>query len=293
MKPFELEQSLKTKNGYKRYKNPYLRYAGGKSLAVGHLLNKLPDDIDKLISPFFGAGSFELALSQECNINVIGYDIFEPLTLFWKYIINDKEIFTDTLLTLKADKETYEKIRKIVSDKSFNSLDDLTKASYFYYNHNNSYGPGFPGWSSSVYLNQQKWENKISLLKNNELNNLQVYCDDFVNVIDKCDGFLYLDPPYYLSGKMFKGIYPSRNRPFNHNNFKHQELFEMLNNYKYKWMLSYNDCDEIKSLYKNFNFYFPEWQYTMGQGETRIGKNRLNDNNNHIKKSHEILITNY
>jgi DNA adenine methylase len=82
MKPFELEQSLKTKNGYKRYKNPYLRYAGGKSLAVGHLLNKLPDDIDKLISPFFGAGSFELALSQECNINVIGYDIFEPLTLF-------------------------------------------------------------------------------------------------------------------------------------------------------------------------------------------------------------------
>lgn len=34
------------------------------------------------------------------------------------------------------------------------------------------------------------------------------------------------------------------------------------------------------------------WQYTMGQGETRIGKNRLQrdyDNNN-IKTSHELLI---
>ena len=28
----------------------------------------------------------------------------------------------------------------------------------------------------------------------------------------------------------------------------------------------------------------------MGQGETRIGANRINGNRNHVKQSHEILI---
>jgi DNA adenine methylase len=34
------------------------------------------------------------------------------------------------------------------------------------------------------------------------------------------------------------------------------------------------------------------WQYTMGQGETRIGKNRAKRNydNTNTKQSHEILI---
>ncbi len=42
--------------------------------------------------------------------------------------------------------------------------------------------------------------------------------------------------------------------------------------------------------YKDFQQFFPSWQYTMGQGETRIGKNRKNNKSDHIKKSHEIII---
>ena len=34
-----------------------------------------------------------------------------------------------------------------------------------------------------------------------------------------------------------------------------------------------------------------KWQYTFGQGDTRIGANRQNLNGgSHIKKSHELLI---
>jgi DNA adenine methylase len=57
-------------------------------------------------------------------------------------------------------------------------------------------------------------------------------------------------------------------------------------------VLSYNDCKEIREMYKDFKIIDVSWQYTMGQGETRIGKNRLQKDSNHIKKSHEILITN-
>ena len=47
-------------NGYKRYLGSPLRYAGGKSLAVGYILEYLHDDIDKVISPFIGGGILEV-----------------------------------------------------------------------------------------------------------------------------------------------------------------------------------------------------------------------------------------
>ena len=40
---------------YKRYNNLILRYPGGKSLAVGYIIENLPDNINKIVSPFIGA----------------------------------------------------------------------------------------------------------------------------------------------------------------------------------------------------------------------------------------------
>ena len=37
---------------------------GGKSLAVGHIIKSLPP-IKRLISPFFGGGSVEIAIAQK------------------------------------------------------------------------------------------------------------------------------------------------------------------------------------------------------------------------------------
>jgi DNA adenine methylase len=295
MKISDLAISLKSGDHYKRYKNPYLRYAGGKSLAVGHIISHIPDDTKTIVSPFFGGGSLEIALALECDVSIKAFDIYEPLVLFWDNLINNNQAFTDELAKLKANKRTYEKIRLLVDDiNKYLDISNLEKAVYFYYNHNLSYGPGFPGWPSSVYLNQKKWKSKIKFLKENPLKNISVRQKSFEDAIDiNSTEFMYLDPPYFLAGKMFRGIYPSRNRPFNHNGFDHNLLCDILKKYKGKWVLSYNDCDEVKKMYKGYNFYYPEWQYTMGQGETRIGTNRKNINADHIKKSHEILITNF
>ncbi|MCR2102534.1 DNA adenine methylase, partial [Campylobacter upsaliensis] len=48
---------LKGKNlVYKRYTKSPLRYGGGKSLAVGLILEQIPSDTKRLISPFIGGG---------------------------------------------------------------------------------------------------------------------------------------------------------------------------------------------------------------------------------------------
>jgi len=66
----------------------------------------------------------------------------------------------------------------------------------------------------------------------------------------------------------------------------------LLKQHKGGWIMSYNDCSWVRETYKDYEIIDVSWQYTMGQGETRIGKNRLErdfDNDN-VKTSHEVLI---
>ena len=90
---------------------------------------------------------------------------------------------------------------------------------------------------------------------------------------------------------MFRGIYPQRNFPIHHNGFNHELLAKLLKAHEGKFILSYNDCGWVRDTYKEFKNLEPKWQYTMGQGETRIGKNRIErGDDNNIKQSHELLI---
>ena len=155
-----------------------------------------------------------------------------------------------------------------------------------------SYGPMFLGWPSSNEIKKEKWIRRINKLKNNTFKNLEVYCSDFEFVLNKHkDDFIFLDPPYYLDGdsKMFKGMYPNCNFAIHHNNFNHFKMCELLKKHKGGFFITYNNCSTIRNLYKDYKFEFPKWQYTYGQGEKRIGKNRDNTKNN-IKQSHEIFI---
>ena len=65
---------------------------------------------------------------------------------------------------------------------------------------------------------------------------------------------------------------------------------ELLLNHKGGFILSYNDSPTIRRWYKDFEIIELPIQYTMGQGETRIGLNRKMKNSNHIKKTKELLI---
>ncbi len=283
-------------NKYKRVPCSTIRYAGGKSLAVGYVIELLPDNITKIVSPFFGGGSIEIAMSKYLDLEVKGYEIFDILCNYWKFQIENPKILYKELKKLKPTKKEFERIRKILNKvwKKEITLDPLTLAVYFVYNFNLSYGPGFMGWSSKIYLNEKRYKRIIERIRDFQPKNLKVKCADFQNIIKKYpNDFLYCDPPYYIGedSKMFKGIYPMRNIPIHHKDFPHEVLKDLLKKHKGGFILSYNDCPTIREYYKEFKQYFPSWQYTMGQGETRIGKNRIeNGSNNHIKGSHEIIV---
>ncbi len=287
----------KGKHKYSRYNGLPLRYAGGKSLAVGHIVEYLPSNITSIVSPFFGGGSVEIACARELNIKVKGYDVFDILTNYWQVQIKQPIELYNYLCKWKPTKHKYQQVKgrlKAHWDKS-NKIDDkISLAAHYWFNHNLSYGPGFLGWMSKIYEDQNRYIRLLDKVRNFTCPELSVCWGNFSTTIPKnASSFMYCDPPYYLSGnsKMFKGIYPQRNFPIHHNHFDHALLRDLLHKHKGGFILSYNDCETIRDWYSDFEIIEVEWQYTLGQGETRIGKNRIeNGTNNHIKNSHELLV---
>ncbi len=291
--------SLKGKSlTYKRYTKSPLRYGGGKSLAVGLIVEHFPDDIQRVVSPFIGGGSVEVASALELGLEVRAYDIFDILVNFWQIAIAQSNALYTELEKLEPTKEVYEQIKNELKAhyKNTTNLDSLTLARDYYFNFNLSYGPGFLGWMSKIYEDKARYKNMLKKLRDfgAHKQNLVVECESFEAVFEKYpNDFFYCDPPYFLSGdsKMFKGIYPMRNFPIHHNGFKHELLAELLRAHKGRFVLSYNDCEWVREAYRDFKILEPKWQYTMGQGETRIGKNRIErGDSDNIKQSHELLI---
>ncbi|MDI9313223.1 MAG: DNA adenine methylase [Hydrotalea sp.] len=284
------------KNKYKRYLGAPIRYAGGKSLAVGLIVENIPSSIKSIMSPFLGGGSVEVALAKELGLPVKAYDTFDILINFWQELLHNKEDLIKTLYQLAPSPEKYVEIKKELNAhwKKEKYLSPLSLATHYYFNHNLSYGPGFLGWMSKIYQDKKKYYKLLNKLENFHVPNLSVEVGNFIDTIPyhKYE-FIYADPPYYLTGdsKMFRGIYPQRNFPIHHNNFDHNQLAKLLLAHRGGFLLSYNDCSAVRNLYSGCKIIEVAWQYTMGQGETRIGFNRIESGTlSHVKKSHELLI---
>jgi len=285
------------KTEYKRYAGAPIRYAGGKSLAVGLMVERIPDTVKRIVSPFLGGGSVEVACAVDLNLPVIASDIFDVLMTYWRVQLSEPRALYERLLKFTPTVDEYyvakERLRK--HWKGELPLDtELDVAAYFYFNHNTSYGPHFLGWPSRVYLQPHRYQSIVEKVRDFRAPNMSVACESFETVVPRYGtDFLYCDPPYYLDGdsKTFIGMYPHRNFPIYHNGFKHDVLRDLLMQHRGGFVLSYNDCSTIREWYRGLNMIAPTWQYTFSQGDTRIGENRLKHNNgSYIKHSHELII---
>ena len=277
-----------------------MKYAGGKAFGVYQILEYFPKNLSKVVSPFIGGGSLEVAICKELQVPVIGYDIFELLVNYWQVQIKQPQELYEKLKTFPNTKEFYAKIKDILKEV-FNkggelkrgSYTDLELAAFYYYNHNLSYGPQFLGHMSNLYLDDNKYQKTLNKVKNFNVKNLQVHHRRFENVIPAHNGdFMYLDPPYVLGGdsKVYRGLYPSSAMPIFHNKFDHEKLANLLKKHFGGFILSYNDCSWVRETYKEFEIVEIAWQYSMGMGVKTIGKYRQKNNLTHIKKSSELLI---
>ena len=280
---------------YRRYLASPLRYAGGKSIAVGLILELLPAGVTTLCSPFMGGGSVEIACAKALGMRVHAYDVFDVLCSYWQRQLADPLGLHLQMKDWAPDRETFAAVKERLRQhwEGERRLDDLDLAAHYYFNSNMSYGPHFLWWPSDLHLTLSRWRVMLDKVRRFSASGLSVECLDFhASLVRHRDDFLYCDPPYHLDeGRTFTGMYPNRNHPVHHRGFDHEGLRDLLRQHRGGFILSYNDCELIRDWYADCMVSAPSWHYTFGQGDRRIGPNRSRDNEgSYVKSSHELLL---
>lgn len=233
-----------------------LRYPGGKSRAVKQIREYFPPNLTKLVAPFIGGASIELACAND-GITVQGYDLFKPLASFWQAAILDKSrLVHEVEYWYNLDKETY----KAFQLELLNIPDTFEQGAAFFVLNRAS----FSGTTLSGGMNPELprfTRSSIRRLKHTRTKNLSVECGDFRETIPRHrDDFMYLDPPYVIE----QNLYGCRGDLSQ--NFPHKALAQELKKCS-RWVLSYNDCDLVRDLYSDYIIETPEWTYGMGKNK--------------------------
>ena len=281
MNKFEFLNSITKPNGeFKRLNRiSPLRYPGGKTKAIGLITQYLPDNMPtRILSPFMGGASLEIAWSNNLDgvEEVVACDIFHPLTNFWNHILNDPNKLADELEKFKLGDNNYRAYKQILKDwyedPIKNKLTDLEAAAHFYYNMQLSYGPMFLGWTSpGKPTTESDYKGILKRVRDFKCPKLKVENLSFKESLEKYpEHFVYADPPYLLGydSTVFKAIYPNQGGE-HHKGFEHELLRDLLNSRNTEFIISYNDCGTIRQWYKNYKQFYPKWQYSYQQGETR------------------------
>ena len=239
----------------KNYPKSPLRYPGGKNRAIKAIYACIPQNETKLCSPFLGGASIELACTPK--MQVYGYDVFSPLVDFWQVLMGHPNLLAQRVERYyPLSRSKFYNLQK----RYVNLESQVERAAAFYVLNRSSFSgttlsggmsPGHPRFT----------ESSIERLRSFKADNFNVECADFREAIPKHeDAFLYLDPPY-INGQALYGL-----KGDTHKDFNHQALADILHK-RDRWIMSYNDRDEIRELYKDNPILSVEWIYGMSKNK--------------------------
>jgi DNA adenine methylase len=247
-----------------------LRYPGGKTRAckpLNEILDKYFNmkNYKSIVSPFFGGGSFEFHIQNKYDLHIIANDKFEPLYNFWNICLTNKEDLCNKLYKYidTINKEIFTNFRKQIRDSTGVELNRAII--YFIINRCSFSGSTLSGGFSLESSKKRFTVSSIDRINQLNLSNFEISNHDFENFINKHNNennFIFLDPPYYLEEK--SKLYG--NNGDMHEKFDHNKLFNCIST-KTNWLMTYNNCEFIKQLYKDFSIIETSWSYGMNKSK--------------------------
>ncbi|MFW6311937.1 MAG: DNA adenine methylase [Nanoarchaeota archaeon] len=267
----------------------YLRYPGGKSRYIKrYIIDFIPDEFNRFIEPFAGGASVSIFFKKLFSNNTFWInDIDYNLYCFWMSLRDNTE---DLYNKVKFYKDTYhngnrkELFKKLKSE--INNYDNIIDIAVAYYVLNKT---SFSGLTQQGNFTPLAWDSNFSynniekLRKGNEyLKDIYITNKDYSSILeDVYDGdFIFLDPPYDID-KFLYGNNGENHRNFDH--YKFNRLIKKTNKEKdFKFLITYNDNEVLRDMYKEFYIYDREFNYVMNFGKEKKGN-----------KKNEIFITNF
>ena len=271
MNSYKVDPVYKKSSDY--CKSP-LRYPGGKFYALKFILpilNAVPHR--HFYEPFFGGGSVFFG-KEKSKFNTVN-DLDRDIINLYKVIQSPKsfkvfyKLFDDEI----ASRERHYEI-KMLEPK--NEIDWAFKT--FYLNRTSYSGIiNNPAWGYAIGASSppKNWSNFL-LNAHEKIQNVQISQEHFrehlIN-IESENTLAYIDPPYYKADQ--KRAYQ---RSFGLDD--HLELCNILRDSKFKFVLSYDNCEEVKNLYDWAFISTREWFYNTANssGPRKMGKELLISN---------------
>lgn len=238
-----------------------LRYPGGKT-KIAPLVNAIMENAKikngVYIEPFAGGAGVALTLLLRNNVShIVINDMDTTIYAFWYSVLNYNEEFIQLIKDTPITIEEWYNQKKIFLNNNVNNILELGFATFFLNRTNRSgilkAGPigGYNQtgkYSIDVRFNKEdlitrikrigEYRDKISLF------NLEI--KEFINSVlpeYESNAFVYFDPPYYKKGHE---LYINFFKPEDH-----QVLSALIKQIKIDWMVTYDNTEEIKAIYKD------------------------------------------
>jgi DNA adenine methylase len=250
-----------------------LRYPGGKTRTckiLDDIFIKYFDisDIDTIISPFFGGGSFEFFLQNKYNKPIIANDKFIPLITFWNQSKSNPTALCEVLREDINQSVTKDKFMNYRSTM-LNTINPLQIArQYFVINRCSNSGATLSGGFSLESSKKRFTLSSVERIDALDLRRIDFHHSDFQEFLHTFGrmpkSFLFLDPPYSLGDSQNKLYGISGDL---HETFNHEALYVLLSTVDTPWMMTYNDCPHIRELYKNYTICNVHWSYGMNKSK--------------------------
>lgn len=256
-----------------------LRYPGGKTKIaplVNLIIEKAGIKNGVYIEPFAGGAGVALSLLLNNKVDTIVInDIDIAIYAFWYSVLNYTEKFVQLIKDTSVTIDEWRKQKEIFIRKNQNNLLELGFATFFLNRTNRSgilkAGPigGFK--QKGNYLIDARF-NKSNLIKRvqriaqykEKINLYNLEIKDFINKIlpkYKNNAFVYFDPPYYNKGHE---LYINFFKPEDH-----KVLASLIKNLKIDWMVTYDNVEDVKVIYRGIEQKIFELDYSLA----RKGKN--------------------
>ena len=257
-----------------------LRFPGSKSKVLKKLDLYLSIPHKEYREPFFGGGSifFGKRLAEYNWVNDK-----DPYIYDFFITVRDNPIEL-CILIQQYGKPTIERWHQYRNEPM---PDDRLERAYRFLFFNRTNYSGIFHSNPIGGLNQEsqwkidcRWNEKLICKRiiecSSKLQEVNITCFDFEEVISKPgeNVLLMIDPPYYKNGSK---LYPLS---LDHND--HVRLSKLLKSTNHKFILTIDDCEEIREIYNDSGFYFynTTWKYTI---------NSRKQNNN----GKELFISNF
>ncbi|MEL4894632.1 DNA adenine methylase [Crocosphaera sp. Alani8] len=263
-----------------------LRYPGGKSRAIKQIQGQFPDkfNFSEYREPFVGGGSMFIYLKQVYpNIDIWINDLNPELYLFWKVAQSDLKKLVTKLREIRKErtdgKELFKQLRQVDVEKK----SDFERAvRFFILNRITFSGTIESGGYSEKSFQTRFTESSIDRLEKlaHILPGIRITNLDYQEVIkeDRDKSFIFLDPPYLTATK--SKLYGKDGNL--HTSFNHQEFAETMKKCQHQWLITYDDSQEIREYFQDFNII--PWNLQYGMNNYKQGK---------AEKGQEIFVRNY